>query len=337
MRRSTRRTFLATVTGAALSGGLAGCLASDGETTHGTGSDGATSTDSWASTSRSSTTTRPTTEPSTPAEARIRLTAVDELPTDAAVVVYPPTLREWLRRAAERSGPVRGSDDAFVYAPDPVLEDVDRIRLVGSTAVEGTYDLSVDGGPRYDLLVGAEPVDEPPANASIVPSETLSSARRDLVERAVDEGQRATVSPETELGEWTRTAFFDGYVSHDGSLYRGYEVQQTDAAFFSTEVWYVLSLSPVGSSETPRGEAETTETIAATASSATASASLTLRLASVPNGFADRVDPLLADRTKDQPEILSDPADLPADVERFTRETTYLLTHTELFAVELAR
>jgi hypothetical protein len=329
MRRSTRRAFLATIAGAGATGGLAGCLATDEETTHGTGTDGATSTDRPALTAGASTTERPSTE------ARIRLSAVDEIPTDAAAVVYPPALREWLRRAAERSGPVRGVDDAFVYAPEPVLEGVDRVRLVGSAAVEGTYDLSVDGGPRYDLLVGAEPVDEQPANASVIPSGTLSPARRDLVERAVDEGRRATVVPETPLGEWTRTAFFDGYVRHDGTLYRGYEVQQTDAAFFSTRVWYVLSLSPIESTATT--EEATKTTTAATASSETAPAPLTLRIASIPTGFVDRVDPLLAERTKDQPEMLSDPANLSADVERFTAETAYLLTHTELFAVELAR
>jgi hypothetical protein len=328
MRRSTRRAFLATIAGAGAAGGLAGCLATDEGTTHGTGTDGATSTDPPASTDRSSATERPSTE------ARIRLSAVDEIPTDAAAVVYPPTLREWLRRAAEQSEPVRGADDAFVYTPEPVLEGVDRVRLVGSAAVEGTYDLSVDGGPRYDLLVGAEPVDEPPANASVIPSGTLSPARRDLVERAVDEGRRATVVPETPLGEWTRTAFFDGYVQYNGTLYRGYEVQQTDAAFFSTRVWYVLSLSPIESTATTT---PTTRPTSETTATGTASAPLTLRLASVPDGFADRVDPLLADRTKDQPEVLSDPAELPADVERFTRETAYLLTHTELFGIGLVR
>lgn len=241
---------------------------------------------------------------------RLRLDAVDEVTTDGTVTVYPSVLREWLREAATRSTPVRGYDETFIEDPDPFLDRVEAVELTGTGDVDGVYDVSVDGGPRYELHVGAAPVDDIPADATVTDLSALSGARRDLVRRAIDES-RAKVYPETALGEWARTEFFGSHVRHDGTTYRGHEVQQTDAAFFSEKVWYVLSLS-AGARE--------------------ASSPLTLELASIPDAVAEAVEPLFSER---QQTVTSDPVSLDAESRTFVEETTFLLTHTRLFELSL--
>lgn len=252
----------------------------------------------------------------TPTAGRVRLRAVDDVPRDAPVVVYPSRLRAWLRRAAASGEPVRDHDETFVETPEPVLSGVDHVELVGPSDVSGTYATTVDGGTRYDILVGAERVDAPPETTTVTPLDALSPARRRLVERAIDDGRRATVVPESRLGEWVRTRFFDGYVSREGVVYRGYEVQQTDAAFFSTTVWYVLSLSP------------TTDESADV---------VTLRLAAVPDSFVRAVEPHLAERSPDEREVQSEHRELSDAVVRFLDETAYLLTHTAVITVDVVR
>lgn len=291
MTRCRRRSILASL--GAVAGSVAGCLAPAGSGS--TGADGSQSS---------------TQAPANRLPSRLRLEVVDGLPTDDTVTVYPPVLREWLRQAATQSTPVRGYDETFIEAPDPILARADTVELTGAGDVDGVYDVSVDGGPRYELHVGATPVDEVPADATVTDLVMLSTERRSLVERAMEE-RFVRVYPETALDEWARTDFFGSYVRHDGTTYRGHEVQQTDAAFFSEEVWYVLSLS-AGAHE--------------------ASSPLTLGLGSIPDAVAERLEPLFSER---QRAITSDPISLGAESRAFVEETPYLLTHTRVFELSL--
>jgi hypothetical protein len=317
MRRLNRRAVLASVASLGSTAGLAGCLGSAGGDIGPSTARQSTADRTTRSRDGVTTTAKPArTTSTTPTPGRVRLRAVDDVPRDAPVVVYPSRLRAWLQRAATSGDPVRGHDETFVYTPEPVLSGVDHVELVGSSDVSGTYATTVDGGTRYDLLVGAERVDAPPETATVTPLDALSPARRRLVERAIDDGRRATVVPESRLGEWVRTRFFDGYVSRGETVYRGYEVQQTDAAFFSTAVWYVLSLSPTA--DEPADVA-------------------TLRLVDVPDSFVRTVEPHLAERAPDEREVRSEPLELSDHVVRFVDDTEYLLTHTAVFTVDVVR
>lgn len=314
MTRS-RRTVLAAL-GAAV-GGVAGCLARRGggttkPTDRSPPTDRPSSTEAGVEPTAGSTTRAVS---STPAETRVRLTATEGAPSEGSVAVYPPKLREWLRTAAASDSPIRGHDEAFVYTPEPVLERFERVELAGSDT-SGVYELTVDGGTRYDLVVGAEAVDDP--DGQVTPITSLTDDRRTLVERAIDDGERATVVPESPLGEWVRTAFFGGYVSHEGQVYRGYEVEQTDAAFFSTEVWYVLSLSAGTADAQSEGPA-------------------TLDLTPLPDWFGTLVESELGEQEGQIREVLSEPTRLSADAVRVVEETEYLLTHTALFTVGVVR
>jgi hypothetical protein len=245
----TRRHYLALV-GSALAG-AAGCLGpsqpdrADAPTPTGSATPVRTST--WSPThagtadGRETATSQPgtgrtrATETSTTPDGTLVLHAVDGEP-EPPLRVYPTALRETLRTAATGDGPLRTTGSAHVYRPDPVLPDLETVALVDPDGeASGVYAVDCQGGTRYDLLVGAEAA-HPPTNATVTRVETLPAERRALAVAAVEnEGPR--VYPETELGEWVRTEFFDGYVSHDGTTYRGTEVQQTDVAFFSTDVW----------------------------------------------------------------------------------------------------
>lgn len=170
---------------------------------------------------------------------------------DGSLAVLPDDLRRWLRRAVTEETTVRNHGSGYVYPvvqtyePIPPLTGFDRVRVDDSGAdVAGTYTLDAEGGVRYDLLVGAEAV-TPPADATVTPVDELSGRRRELALAAIgaESGHDGRVFPETELGSWVRSQFFDGYFRYDGTVYRGYEVQQTDAAFSATAVWYVFSLS----------------------------------------------------------------------------------------------
>ncbi|WP_152041927.1 hypothetical protein [Salinigranum salinum] len=317
MRRLHRRAVLASVASLGSTAGLAGCLGPAGGDTNPSTVRQSTADRTTRSTDGVTTTAKTTQTTSTmPTKGRVRLRTVDGVPRDAPVVVYPSRLRAWLQRAATSEETVRGHDEAFVETPEPVLSGVDHVELAGPSDVSGTYATTVDGGTRYDRLVGAERVDAPPETATVTPLDALLPARRRLVERAIDDGRRATVVPESRLGEWARTRFFDGYVSREGVVYRGYEVQQTDAAFFSTTVWYVLSLSP------------TTDEPADV---------VTLRLAAVPDSFVRIVEPHLVERSPDERDVRSEHRELSGDVVRFVDRTEYLLTHTAVFSVDVVR
>ena len=234
MPSTDRRALLA---GVASLVGIAGCL------------DDGTST---ATTSTDPETANPETDP--PTAGRLTLKPVDPSSVDEPLTVVPDDLRRWLRQAAD-GATVRGKADSYVYPaqqryePIPPLTAFDRVQIDDSDGgAGGSYDVDADGGVYYERVAGAEPV-SPPADADVIPVSELSGERRELALAAIgaESSHDTRVEPQTALGSWVRNEFFGGYFSYEGTTYRGHEVQQTDAAFFATEVWYVLSLSPTES------------------------------------------------------------------------------------------
>jgi hypothetical protein len=307
----SRRALLTTLAAAGV-GSLAGCLDDrdrsadrDGpppsEADTGTVADGTDDTDA-----------------SSPA--RLELTHTDPTAVDGPVVVYPPELRTWLRDAATGEEPIRVHGSAPVDAPMPILTSLPAVELPATVGADDggdgepqTYAVRGEGGTRYDILVGAEAVESVPGDADPTPVGDLSGRRRDLVRRAISEQSRATVVPETRLGEWVRTEYFDGYVEQDGTVYRGYEVRQTDAAFFSEEFWLVVSLVPVEASSAPTPVTR-------------------LAFPEVPQAVRSVVDPVLPESK--QTESLTTATGEDDDALReFAATHDYLLTHTALFEV----
>ncbi|MBP1986960.1 hypothetical protein [Halolamina salifodinae] len=231
MPSTDRRALLAGVAGLV---GVAGCL--NGETPTAT------------------TATDPETghlETDPPAAGRLTLDPVPPTEADEPLTVLPDDLRRWIRQAADGTT-VRGHAGSYVYPiqqsyePIPPLTAFDRVRIDDPDSGDsGSYDVDADGGVYYERAVGAEAV-SPPADAEVTPVSELPNERRELALAAIgaENGGAPRVEPQTALGSWVRTEFFGGYYSHEGTTYRGHEVQQTDVAFFATEVWYVLSLSP---------------------------------------------------------------------------------------------
>jgi len=251
MPSTDRRALLAGVAGLV---GLAGC-----------GSDGTPT----ATTSGDPATDQPETDP--PAAGRLTLDPVDPTDADEPLTVLPDDLRRWLREAADGTT-VRSYADSYVYPiqqtyePIPPLTAFDRLQIDDlEGGAGGSYAVDADGGVYYERVVGAEAM-SPPADANVTPVSELSAERRELAFAAIgaEGGGDPRVEPQTALGSWARNEFFDGYYSHEGTTYRGHEVQQTDAAFFATEVWYVLLLSATESESattltlvTPRERART--------------------------------------------------------------------------------
>ena len=233
-------------------------------------------------------------------------------PSDSTLLVYPTDLRSWLRTAATEDRTLRVHATASVPAPNPPLSAYDRVQLTDASAdVEGRYEVGLSSGIRYEYIAGAEAVD-PPEGAEVTPISSLSDERRSLVEAAVaGEWDRARFYPETRLGQWVRTQFFDGYVRADGTVYRGHEVQQTDAAFFSRECWYVLSLSLTDDGPAP-----------------------SLSLASVDPTVRRTLDDLFADRNPREA-VTRAAGDLPQSFVRFAVETDHVLTHAGTFEVSV--
>lgn len=227
---TTRRGYLGLAACAAA--GLAGCTNDPGMETDGPATD------------VPSTETAPT---STAGEPTLRLEPVAprELRTTGRVAVHPPDLTGWIRAAATAGRTLREHASTVRENPDPPLSILRDVRLVDETSdLEGHYDLEVDAGTRYELLVGAERTD-PPSDTTVTAVSDLTEARRDLAVGAIEDGSSGVrVYPETELGEWARESFFGGHYRYDGETYRGYEVQRTDAASLSDEAWYVISATP---------------------------------------------------------------------------------------------
>lgn len=245
--------------------------------------------------------TETATDTETPTETPLRFTieGVSEIPRDESVVVYPPSLRSLLREAARTGDTLREAAGTFSYSPVPVLPTVETVELVSDDETAGTYRITGDGGTRYQLQAGAERA-TPPADATVTPVGDLTDPRRELAVAAIT-GEDAGVYPETRLGEWARTSFFGSYVAYDGQTYRGHERKQTDAAFFSRQVWYIVSLSPVETAADP----------------------LRIRLDPVPSGVRQLLDPYFDTRTEAKPLVANDPA-----VRAFVGDDPYLLTHT---------
>jgi hypothetical protein len=298
----TRRSVLATVGGAAL---LTGCLG---------GSPPSTRTDRPTADATSDRTTSDRT--TTPPPATVRLEPAPVPGDDATLLVYPTDLRAWLGDAASGGEVLRVHAETSVPAPQPVLpaDAFDRVRLTDAPDVAGWYETDVEGGIRYRYLAGATE-EAPPDDATVTPVSELPEERRRLAAAAIDResGDVARFYPETALGEWARTDFFGGYFGSNGAVYRGHEVQQTDAAFFSRECWYVLSTSPADGGPGP-----------------------TLSLASVGETVRGPLDDLLSVRTKRE-SVTRDAADLPESVVRFVDDTDYLLTHSTVFDATVER
>lgn len=300
-----RRTCLGLVAGALA--GTAGCLAGDDRAR--TAVDDATDR-STADSARTDTATAGTT-PGTGGTLTLRVVEPDPA---TPMVVYPTDLRATLRAAATGDGPVRAPGSAFVYAPEPLLPGVDTVELVDpSGEASGVYDVDCRGGIRYRLAVGARRA-TPPPTATVTPVTDLSSERRDLVVAAIA-GDHPDVYPETELGEWVRESFFGGYVSYRGTTYRGRERPQTDAAFFSTEVWYILALSPTTDATDP----------------------LVFDLSPVGDGVRTVLDPLLEERDKHRPEYTHAFETVPDAAAAFFADTDRLLTQTSALGVGFER
>lgn len=235
---------------------------------------------------------------------------------DVPLTVFPPGLRDWLREAARTGGPVRGHEAVPVYAPDPLLSGVEFLRLhTPEGDLDGTYEIDLDGGPRYELRLAADPVESVPAGATVTDVASLPADRRELAVDAIV-GNWPGVYPETELGGWAREEFFGGYFEHEGETYVGSEAEQTDVALFSTTVWTVLSMNPVEDGE---GDADP----------------VALQLAEMRHSVRTVVEDALADweGTGREGSALLDPEHHLEAVAAFAAETQALLTHTTAFSV----
>ena len=255
----------------------------------------------------------PTTTPSpTPGPDTLRLAVVDD-PVDGRTVVYSERLRTWLRRAARSEEPIRVTAKTSFPMPEPVMTRFESVVLeTGDGSVDGTYAVDCEGGTRYDVLVGAGSVESTPENATATPVSDLSDRRRELALAAIG-NERATVFPETPLGEWVREEWFDGYFRHEGAVYRGKEVQQTDAAFFSEELWMTLALSERSGSNV---------------------GGPTLSLVDPDPTVREFLDRALADWERNDEEAAETADELPEAVRAFAAETNHLLTLTTAFEVD---
>jgi hypothetical protein len=298
MRERTRRDLLAGV--AAGTASLAGCAGRPGNGAADTGTPTLTPAEV------------PTDTPSpTPGPDTLRFTEVDGV-VDGATVVYPELLRGWLLQAAASEEPVRVTATTPFPTPEPVMTRFDSVVLEsGDESVDGAYTVDCEGGTRYELLVGARSVEDVPENVTVTSLSSLSGRRREFALAAIGD-ERATVYPETPLGAWVRGEWFDGHFEYDGTVYRGTEIHQTDAAFFSEEFWMSLSLSPTADSNVggPR-----------------------LSLADLGPDVRRSVDEALADWERNDEEAMYTTHELPESVRSFAERTDHLLTHTTAFEV----
>lgn len=296
----TRRTFLAGL-GTTVAG-LAGCLGKHESPTESTPAEPATTR---RPTTRRSTTDGTPTATDTPG---IVLSHVaDPGAIGAPVVVLPSNLRRWLREAAHSGDALRAHAEVSQYDPEPLLPRFDAVALDAPDGeVAGTYDLTAAGGTRYELLVGAARVDDVPSGETVTPVADLPPERRRFAREAITASAR--VYPETSLGSWVRHEFFGGYFRHDGTTYRGKELDQTDAEFFAQAVWYVFSLSPDD-----------------------VSPAVTLALPDLSVEVEQAFTSMLSAETT--PPKKPTATAVPDEVARFAAANEYVLTHTDVYAV----
>lgn len=188
----------------------------------------------------------------------VRLSPVEdprEIWHTGLTTVYPADLTGWLREVATHDRTLRKRVSTSQEMPDPplqVLQDVRFVELDDASFVEdageitGYYDLDVEAGPYYEMVIGAESTD-PPSDAEVTPVGNLDDEHGELAVAAIEDGEdgsdRNRVYSDTALAEWAREVFVGHYYRYDGDTYRGYEVQRTDEATASTEAWYELSAS----------------------------------------------------------------------------------------------
>lgn len=250
----------------------------------------------------------------TDAAITLRLSAADGIPEDVPVRVHPRALAAFLERGAASGDTVRTHDAAILRGRSPVLPTAAAARLSGETVEDGRYALDVSGGPRYEWIFGATPVDDPPADAEVLDVSTLAAERRSLVLEAIHDG-RPRAYPETPLGTWARTEFVGGYVRYDGTVYWGREIRQTDAAFFAEEVWYVGTVTP---SESGTGTVPH------------------LHLDPLSGDARAAVDDLLAAWAKQLGPVEADVSGLDESARAALAETDTLLTHVAAFRLVLS-
>lgn len=299
---SNRRELLAGVAGLA---GMAGCLDDDSS------EQTVALTDSPETSVQPSKRQTGTDSPSSTPTGRFSLTPADPAEVDGDLTVYPVDLREWLRTVATTDETVRAHAGTYSYDPSPPLAVFERVQLTDELGdISGIHDLSVEGDTRYRLHVGAEVV-EPPDDAEVTPVSSLSESRRRLTLAAIEgaAGDEARVYPESEIGSWARTEFFGGYVSANGTSYRGVERQQTDAEFYATTVWYVLSTSAVDAPPAPA----------------------TLRFVTIDAAVRQEIDELRESEDRPQSIETTVEGETAAKIGTFTEETPYLLTHDAVY------
>ncbi|MFC6787101.1 hypothetical protein ACFQFH_14805 [Halobaculum halobium] len=244
----------------------------------------------------------------------LRLAAADGLPTDRPIRVHPRPLARLLEGGAATDGLVRTTDSILLTGRPPLVSGEQTVYLASTEIEDGAYALDIDGGLLYEWLLGATAVEDPPTDAEVVAVDDLADDRRTLAVEAI-EGGRATVEPQTPLGTWARRAFVGSYVRYQGTVYRGRERQQTDAAFFSNEVWYVASVTPTDD---------------------TATDAPTLHLDPLPQEARRVVDDLLGDWASALDPVEADVSDLDERSRRALAETDRLLTHVAAFEVATA-
>ena len=172
------------------------------------------------------------------------------------VAIYPTDLTGWLREVATHDRTLRKHVSTAQEMPDPPLQVLGDVRFVGlddapfvedAGEITGSYDLDVEAGPYYEMVLDAEPAD-PPADAAVTPVENLVDQHREVAIAAIEDGEDDTdanrVYTDTDLAEWARETFVGSYYRYDGDTYRGDEVQRTDVTSTTTEAWYELSASP---------------------------------------------------------------------------------------------
>ncbi len=303
-RDYTRRDALASV--AAGLAAVAGCAGEEG-----TPSDSPTDVHTTTATHSAAHSDTETTSP-TPT-GTLSIAPIPPRDVDDTLTIYPSMLRSWLREVATEEQTVRAHAETPNYNPDPPLPAFDRVRFDNRIGeLSGVYSLDAAGGTRYSLLGAADEV-SPPDGAEVTPVSSLAEERRTFALAAIgqESGDDARVYPETELGSCVRNSFFGGYFSHDGATYRGKEAQQTDAEFFATEVWYVLSASRVDADSAP----------------------VRLRLDTIPSAARDLIDEL---RTRDNPPRAAETtvAGETATVARTVAEDhPVILTHDAIYRV----
>jgi hypothetical protein len=249
----------------------------------------------------------------------------DETPPDE-LIVFPATLQEPLRTAAAGDEPVRARVGMIHDRPgsSPVLPGLvgDTVAIAGTDDQDGHYRIDGDSGVYYEWLVGADAVDAIPEDATVRTVASLSEPRRRVVREAIDTGTRRTIEPQTALGTWVRRTFIGGYWRTDEGVYRGREIQQTDAAFFSDVVWYVLALSPV--------TAEDSDVAAEDGDGDGSDPVTTLRFPNLPTADHERIRSALGD-THSGAELDAASPQLRA----LATDDTHMITHVSVFDLQV--